>query len=364
MGQRQRNILIVALLVVIVCSAAASYVFVKATGASSSGPIGTGPTSHVHALIVDRDGSLILGDQHGLWRGKPAGSHWISYGSPIRNLMPICIAKLGNIMLAGTTGLSARQFGTPHGLWRSVDNGRRWQLTTVPDKDVTVLASNSHVHNTVIAVAQPDNPAGIGHGGIWASTDAGRTWRRINTSLVGKSTNGVVLLPGKPFTVLWANSQGIYRTANGGRSWKFSNLGQAQTLSLAASPLGPSTAFAGAGALGAPGSGIWVTNDAGAHWQLGWKAPPTPLLATTSDIYRQVYGYASAAKPFIYLTSPRIDKRPLSQISRGGIVPLSNAQPAVMAADPSKPGRLYAAYSFPLRIYESKDFGIKWKRIV
>lgn len=322
---------------------------------ANNGGIATGPRSHVHTLVINSDGSVTLGDQDGLWHAASGAKGWKRDGAPMSRLMPICLARVNKVMVACSTGLSTNVFGKPKGLWRSTDGGRHWKRASLPDLDVTALASNPAVPGTVVAFARPDSLKGIGHGGIWASVDSGVTWRRINTSVAHKAPNGMVLMPGHPFTVLFATTVEIDRSANGGVSWTSNHLGGNAVLSIAASPIRGHVGYIGAA------NGIWMTTDSGAQWTLRWSGPPTPLLAPTRRSLGVLYGYASTGRPYIYETSAS------SRSISGGVhhpTPVSFSQPAILVADPSDASRLYAAYSFPLRIYESKDAGRSWKKIL
>ncbi len=351
MSRRRRTALIVALLLIVLVSAGASYAWSRTLSGSSS-PISTGPNSHVHTLKVMADGSLILGDQDGLWHAGAGGKHWKSYGAPLNNLMPLCVARLGNVMLACSTFLVNGPIlvGKPNGLWRSTDGGSHWQRTTLPDKYVVVLATNPFLPNTVVAFAEPDGPRGsIGHGGVWASSNAGATWHRINTSLATSAYNAIALLPGKPFSVIFATNFVLWRTNNGGATWNSSSK-IPETLSLAPSQTTPSLAYLSAG------SGIYRTQNEGVTWKLISSQPPTPVLTAAKVPGDRLYGYAVTNKPYIY------------SLQNGhkviGTNPVPGSQPIVIASDPSAPNRIYAGYDFPLRIYESQNGGRTWVQIV
>jgi hypothetical protein len=266
--------------------------------------------------------------------------------------MPLTVAKMGNVMLAGTTfrvnGPSL--VGKPNGLWRSTDNGAHWQRATLPDKYVVVLATNSFVPNTVVAFAEPDGKNGTtGNGGLWASTDTGATWHRMNTSLANSAYNAIILMPGKPYSVIFATDFTLYQTSDGGATWHSSSK-IPQMLSMTASHTVPSQAFLGTG------NAIYRTQDEGATWQKISSQPPTPILVSGGGVPELLYGYAVATTPYIY------------SFQNGhtvvGTNPVAGAQPIVIVADPSRPSRIYAAYNFPLRIYESQNGGRTWTHIL
>lgn len=212
-------------------------------------------------------------------------------------------------------------------------------------------ASNKAVPGTFLAFAEPDSSGGVGNGGIWVSRDAGKTWRRISASLANTTQPiGLVLLPGKPFTVLFATSTGIYRSDDGGRRWNKNALGDNLVLALLASPLQPSLAYAGTA------DGIWKTSDTGAHWHRAFAASPSYPIVPGYDSTGDLYGYATTGKSYIYRV----------QTGRGmtrGTAPTSGGT-AALSVDPTNPSRLYAAWSFPLRVYESNNSGRSWTKIL
>ena len=83
---------------------------------SSTSMTGTG--SHIHALLVENDGSLIMGNQSGLYHGVLKGKtyKWTAFGAPLNQLMPRCVAQVWPttnplqqpVLLAGTTKLSVQ----------------------------------------------------------------------------------------------------------------------------------------------------------------------------------------------------------------------------------------------------------------
>src|SRR5579884_3638386 len=114
-NSRQRTVLIAVLVLIVLVSAGASYAWSR-TISSAAGPT-TGPNSHVHTLIVQRNGTLLLGDQQGLWRSR-TGKTWRGYGPPLSHLMPLCVVRLGRTILSCSTGLvTGHAFaGTPRAL--------------------------------------------------------------------------------------------------------------------------------------------------------------------------------------------------------------------------------------------------------
>jgi photosystem II stability/assembly factor-like uncharacterized protein len=341
--QRTLSVLLLATLAVITAGCGVN------RSAANALTIDTGPTSHVHTLHVTSDGSLILGDQDGLWHAQAGGHRWTTFGSPLNHLMPICVARLGQIMLVCTTGLSKQLYGKPNGLWRSTDGGRHWHRAALPDLRVIAIATNRAVPGVAVVFAPADGPSGdIGHGGIWVTTNTGKTWLDVNRARAFDALTGLALLPGRPFTILFSNTQTIWRSADGGHTWRAVTALQGHPiLSLAQSPLQPAVVFAGLD------DGVWISNDSGATWQLRWSGGPTSALAPAADRIDDVYAYMGDS---LYRLNG-IQRREVRE-------PVRQSTPAAIAVDPRDADRVYLAYSFPLRIYESNDGGRRWLHIL
>ncbi len=314
---------------------------------SSSGPIETGSSSHVHTIHILDNGFILLGDQDGLYHALSGGKDWTRYGAPLSHMMPLCVARLGATMLACTTDLSNAIVGKPEGLWRSTDGGKNWSRTPLPDLHVISIATSPVVPHTAVVFAPSDGlNGGAGHGGIWVTTNDGQSWTRVNKARAFDALTGLALLPGKPFTILFASPQATWRGVDGGRSWQVVKaLAGSPTLSLAASTVSPSTVFAGLA------NGVWESDNAGATWRLRWPGGPTPVVRTAFDRADDLYAYIGS---HLY----RLDGN--RRIQAADI----DGQPADVAVDPRDPARVYAAFSFPLRIYESNNSGATWKKIV
>ena len=118
-------------------------------------------------------------------------------------------------------------FATDNYVWASLpegaiywspDRGKTWRdsmATRVMSQTVGMAASPNLAADGIVLAATLDD-------GIFRSTDRGRTWSPGNFGLLDLKTMGVVLAP--DFTTeqvaLAATESGIYRSRNGGLSWK------------------------------------------------------------------------------------------------------------------------------------------------
>jgi len=105
--------------------------------------------------------------------------------------------------------------------------------------------------------------------GLYKSTDAAGSWKRIGESLPDQMINVIAVDPAGALYV--AGRQGVYKSTDQGTTWKPSNQGL-QSLnirSLAISPADPSTLY-----VGTNGTGLYRSHDGGGHWE------PLPLSIT------------------------------------------------------------------------------------
>jgi photosystem II stability/assembly factor-like uncharacterized protein len=179
---------------------------------------------------------------------------------------------------------------TGGGVWKSTDAGASWK--NISDKyfggsigAVEVAPSNENI----VYVGEGENTmrgnVSEGLGGIWKSTDAGKTWKNIGLSDARHITN-IIIHPTDPQTV-WAGvmghlfgpntERGIYKTTDGGQTWKRVLYVNEQTgcSDLVMEPGNPSVLYAGTWRVirtphslesGGEGSGLWKSTDGGDTW--------------------------------------------------------------------------------------------------
>ena len=188
------------------------------------------------------------------------------------------------------------------GIWKTVDGGVFWApifdgypVQAIGALSVSVLDSEivwagtgeSHIRSNVT----------IGNG-VWKSTDGGATWHHMGLDATGRISR-IVIHPTNPDVVYVASlghghapqpERGIYRTKDGGESWEHVLFVDEHTgaSSLEMDPNNPRILYAGMWQIlintwkrksGGPGSGIFVSRDAGDTWtKLEGNGLPTPPL--------------------------------------------------------------------------------------
>ena len=138
---------------------------------------------------------------------------------------------------------------------------------------------------TVGAAGIPDQPnvfyVGVNNGGVWKTTDAGRTWNPIFDSESTGSVGTITLAPSDPNIIYVGSGEGlrrpdlstgngIYKSTDAGKSWRHLGLRDGQQIaSIIVDPHNPNRVFAAV--LGHPYGpnperGIFRSIDGGENW--------------------------------------------------------------------------------------------------
>jgi photosystem II stability/assembly factor-like uncharacterized protein len=154
--------------------------------------------------------TLLCGPE-GLWAGGFGGVAryadavgWtpLTSGLPLRSVTALAYGD--GCLLAGGAG----------GIARSLDRGRTWQPTAVPDgtSTVTAIALSRTFSEDGTALA-----ATLGSG-ILRTSDGGRSWQTSNFGLQSREVLAVAWGAGE--AAVAATAAGLYRSPNGGRAWR------------------------------------------------------------------------------------------------------------------------------------------------
>jgi photosystem II stability/assembly factor-like uncharacterized protein len=188
------------------------------------------------------------------------------------------------------------------GVWRTTDGGETWenitdgQLNTSSVGAIAVAPSDPNV----IYVGMGEHPVrGVmtSHGdGVYKSADAGRTWthvglertRHISRIRIHPTDPDIALVAAQGAAYGPSKDRGVYRTADGGRTWQqvlFINETTGPS-ELAMDPTNPRILYAAMWdhlrrpwevRSGGPGSGIHKSTDGGATWQPATNGLPSPV---------------------------------------------------------------------------------------
>jgi photosystem II stability/assembly factor-like uncharacterized protein len=237
-------------------------------------------------------------------------------------------------------------------------------------------------------------------GGVWKTTDAGRTWNPIFDSEPTQSIGAIAVAPSNPSIVYVASGEGlirpdlsvgdgIYRSEDGGTTWTHLGLRDSQQIpSLEVDPKDPNRLFAAV--LGHPFGpsserGVFGSVDGGKTW--------TRLLHLSDDTGASFVRIDPKDSNVLYAGMWNVRAGPWEDINvyrgtAGGLYKstdggahwsqLSNGLPENLsqidvAIAPSEPNRLYATISTNeagvfntdqgLGVFRSDDAGEHWRRI-
>ena len=197
------------------------------------------------------------------------------------------------------------------GVFKTTDGGASWTAinTGITYAYVNSLAIDPANGRTVYA--------GTAGSGIFKTTDGGASWTAINTGLTNYSVNSIAIDPANSQTIYTGiggsggagTGGGVFKTTDGGVSWKAMNTGLTSTrvTSLAIDPSNSQVVYAGAmdtvnvgtgGSVTSIGGGIYKTFDGGASWVAAFYTGTNGTvssLAIAPSNSRTVYAVASFA---------------------------------------------------------------------
>ena len=286
------------------------------------------------------------------------------------------------------------------GVFRTTNGGGRWKPVSegFGDVQVTDLAIDPRTPSTLYAVGgNVDDDISA----VFKSTDAGETWRSI-TPRVDTNFGAVAVHPSIQHVVFVASGRGVFRSADGGRSWIAPSasvgLGDASVWALAVHPHLPTlyvgTKFRGAfksvdsgrtwrpanrglvarsiyavavdprNALtvyaGTDGDGVFKSSDGGRSWDNGYPAGPAAIIETLSiDPRRPRTVYAGTWDGiFRSWNGGRSWQRASKGMERNHEAPRVLA----LAIDPLNPSIVYAGTEYR-GLFKSVNGGRSWRPV-
>ncbi len=251
---------------------------------------------------------------------------------------------------------------------------------------------------TVGAVGVPSQPnvfyIGVNNGGVWKTTDYGRTWKPIFDEQPTGSVGDVAVSPSNPNVIYVGSGEGlqrpdlsvgdgIYKSLDGGKTWTNTGLKEAQQIGgLAINPKNENIVFAAA--LGHPYGaneerGVYRTVDGGKTWQrVLYKDENTGAIQVTIDTNNPDVVYADmwAGRQGPWENGAwNGSESGLYKSTDGGTTwkKLTNGLPTTaqglgrigFCIAPNNSNRMYATVDAGAAggIYRSDDAGENWRRI-
>lgn len=251
------------------------------------------------------------------------------------------------------------------------------------------------ISGRIIDIAvEPGNPAryfvAAASGGIWKTINNGASWTPVFDN-EGSYSIGALAMDPKNTAVLWAgtgeaNSQrsvsygdGVYKTEDGGKTWKNLGLKTSQHISrIAIDPRDSNTVYVAAqGPLWSPGGerGLYKTTDGGKTWKQVLAisentgvtdvvidpAHPDVLLAASYQRRRHFWTLIDGGpESAVYKSN---DAGATWNKVRGGL-PADDLGRITFAPSPKQPGLIYASIEAANRksgIFRTTDFGSSWE---
>jgi photosystem II stability/assembly factor-like uncharacterized protein len=247
--------------------------------------------------------------------------------------------------------------GTTDGhIFGSRDGGVTWQILGRAgarlDAVVTSIFVDPQKPQVLYASTWTRGTGGEG-GGVFRSSDAGRTWQILG--LAGHAVRALAAAPSDPSVLVVGALDGIYRSKDAGATWeRISPEGDEELRnldSLAIDPLNSDTIYAGTFHL------PWKTTDGGKRW-----FPIHAGMIDDSDVLSLVADTAHPRRVYASACSG------IYRSENGGAVwkkiqgiPFSARRTYVIRLDPSHSGTVYAGTSEGL--WKTGDGGAVWRRI-
>jgi photosystem II stability/assembly factor-like uncharacterized protein len=197
---------------------------------------------------------------------------------------------------AAVTGVPSQPFtyyygATGGGVWKSTDGGINWE--SVSDNSVfgtgsvgAIAVADSDPNTIYVGMGESPIRGNVSHGdGVYKSTDAGKTWKRIGLEDT-RQIPRIRIHPKNPDIVyvaalghVWGpnDQRGIFRSKDGGKTWEkvLGRSNKAGAIDLIIDPSNPNILYAGFWEVyrkpwtlesGGPGSGIFKSTDGGDTW--------------------------------------------------------------------------------------------------
>lgn len=250
--------------------------------------------------------------------------------------------------------------------------GLRWRLIgTFRAGRVTAVAGIPG-RSDVYYIATPG-------GGVWKTTGGGVTWEPIFDAARISSIGALALAPSNPDIVYVGTGEetegeGVFKSTDGGKSWTHVGLQETRYISsIIVDPSNPAVVLVGS--LGTPASGatthgIYRTTDGGKSWRqvlsTGERAGIVDMCAAPNDP-RTIYAATWTSRPMPNDKQPPVNSQVFKstdggatwrQLSGAGLPDAPRGRIGVAAAP--KAGRVYAIMNQGL--FRSDDGGEHWTR--
>ncbi|MCU1341014.1 MAG: glycosyl hydrolase, repeat protein [Candidatus Acidoferrum typicum] len=243
--------------------------------------------------------------------------------------------------------------GTADGhIFGSQDDGEHWALLgragARQDAVITAIVVDPRDSKVLFASTRMQDPAA--GGGIFRSADGGQTWR--TSGLEGQAVRALAIAPSDADILVAGTLDGVYRSHDDGKSWERISPEHHEELrnldSLAVDPRDPQTVYAGTFHL------PWKTTDGGRTWR-----PVHDGMIDDSDVMSLFIDNAMPGRVYAGACSG-IYRGDADQWQKIQGIPYGARRTYVITQDPQHPDSVFAATSEGL--WKTSDAGKTWHR--
>jgi photosystem II stability/assembly factor-like uncharacterized protein len=279
------------------------------------GPFRGGRTRAV-AGVPNRPNLFYIGAVNGgVWKSDDYGRTWapIFDQEPTQSVGAIAVAPSDPniIYVASGEGLHRPDLSVGNGIYKSTDAGKTWAHLGLRDgQQIPALVVDPRDPNTLFAAVLGHPYGPNDERGIFRSIDGGKTWLKVLS--VDENTGGsdVEMDPSNPdvlYASLWearegpwednnefqGNSGGLFKTTDGGNTWRPLTKGLPNHLTqinLAIAASQPNRLYATVGTTdrgeygSAAGLGLYRSDDAGENWHVATTDPRPAMRIGGGDL--------------------------------------------------------------------------------
>ncbi len=252
-------------------------------------------TGRIQALAIDPEAptTLYACTASGLFKSTDGGSDWTNDGLPRGNVTSLVVdPQTPASLYIGSDG---------DGVYKSADGGATWHTanTGLDPPQVLSLAIDPQMPDTLYAGTHDyTHPANMRYypGNLYKSTDGGVTWKSLTWGYVHYGS--LAIDPLRPTTLYAGTTGGVDKSTDGGETWHAANRGLPgpTVYVLALDPGRPLTLYAGTS------YGVYVSGDGGMSWSpvnAGLTNPEVSSLAIVSATPSVVYAGTRGGGVFV-----------------------------------------------------------------
>ncbi|MCK5575713.1 MAG: hypothetical protein KAI28_07840, partial [Sphingomonadales bacterium] len=268
--------------------------FFKAIEFRNLGPFRGGRSTAIAGVEGDALTYYFGATGGGVWKTTNGGHSWANVSDKdfgLGSIGAIGVAPSDpNVVFVGTGTADVRGVSSSHGdgIYKSTDGGKSWTNVGLPNsRQIAAIEISPTDPDTIFVGVQGSSWGDSDERGVYKSTDGGNSWRKVlyvnnatgATDLKIDATNPRVLYASMwdhqrtPFEIRSGGGEGgsgIYKSVDGGESWKKLEKGLPDfvgKIGVAPSPANPDRVFAIVEADDDKG-GLYRSDDAGESWKL------------------------------------------------------------------------------------------------